>query len=283
MNKIINEEIEFSFLDIVELALKQKKKIFVVTTLFFLLSIFYSFKLEDQYESYAILKVSDKNSFNQSQMGISSSLSNLGLLTGTSSHNNSAALAIETLKSKDFFDHLIENEIFLDLMLDNKNSFSYEELHNIFLRDLDISNNKANNTTRISIHNNSAESSYKLLKYVIKSLNNYIRDKEVKKSDSQILFLEEKLLKTQHPDIRSIIAELIESNIRDSMISANSDEYVFIYIDSPRIPENKSLPNRSLIVLIVTLLSFISSTLMFICIGIFKKYKHNWVLFKNEK
>ena len=273
MNKILYEEIEFSLVDMLKLALKQKKKIFAVTILFFLLSIFYSLKLEDQYESYAILKVSDKNSFNQSQMGISSSLSNLGLLTGSSSYNNSAALAIETLKSKDFFDHLIENEIFLDLMLDNKNSYSYEELHNIFLRDLDISNNKANNTTRISIHNSSAENAYKLLKFVIKSLNNYIRDKEVKKSDSQILFLEEKLSKTQHPDIRSIIAELVESNIRDSMISANSDEYVFIYIDSPRIPENKSLPKRSLIVLMVTLISFLSSTLLFICIGIYNKHK----------
>lgn len=281
MKSNVAENIEFSFIDIMKLALKQKKKIVFFTIFCFFLSTYYSLNLKDQYEAYAILEVSDKNNYNQSQMGIS--LSNLGMLSGSGSLNNSAALAIETLKSKDFFDHLITNENFLDLMLDNKNSFSYEELHNIFLRDINVSSNKANNTTRISMYNFSAENSYKLLKFVIKSLNNYIRDKEVERFDNQTLFLEEKLFKTQHPDIRLIIAELIESNIQKSMISANSDEYVFIYIDSPRIPENKSLPKRSLIIFIVTLLSFICSTILFICLGVFNIYRQYSAAYENEK
>jgi uncharacterized protein involved in exopolysaccharide biosynthesis len=275
MNEIIKDTPnEFSFLDLISLAMVVKYRIIIFTFFLTIGSAFYAFNLKDQFESFAILEASSKYNINQPQSAITSSLGSLGILAGAGSANNSTLLAIENIKSKDFFDILLLNESFISDLLDGKrNIYSYEQLHSIYLNNLKISNNKATSTTRIGFSNTSAQKSFKLLSFIIKSLNDYIRDKELKTSESQILFLEERLTKTQNSDVKLIIASLIESNLKKSMISENSDEYVFTYIDSPRIPENKSSPKRTIIILLTFLLSFIASLLFFVCLEIFKNYK----------
>ncbi len=269
MNNFEANEKEFSILDFVQIAFTLKKKIFFSVAITLTLTLFYIFLMEDEYESYAVLISSNKDSVNQNSFSnFSSGLSALSFIQGNSMEDDLTIVALETIESKDFFEVLISNNIFANLL--NKNDLTFEQKHAYFLSKLNVNSNTESSTYRVGFFSNSSEKAYKIMKIVISSLNNYIRDKEVKKASDQITFLEDTLNKTQNPDIRIIISSLIRSNIQKSIISEKSNEYVFTYIDSPRVPENKSRPKRSLILLISLIASFIVSTIILVCIDLFK-------------
>ena len=274
MNTNKEEFIEFSLLDFIKIGIKRINSVFLITFFITLSMTIYLYSLDDKYESYAILEVSDKSNLNQAQSGLSS-LGGLGALTGLADTDNTTTIALEIIKSKDFFDYLINSsENFISQMLDgNKKSYSYEDLHRIYLSNLSILNNKTSKTTRLGFTSTSAENSYNLIQYIIKSLNNYIRDKDVKYSEGQILFLEERIAKTKNPDVKSIISTMIESNLRKAMIFENSDQYMFSFIDSPRVPEKKSSPKRLIIIFLTLILSFIFSFILFAIFEIFKPHR----------
>ena len=56
-------------------------------------------------------------------------------------------------------------------------------------------------------------------------------------------------------------------------MSEQSNEFVFTYVDSPRIPENKSKPKRTLTVLLSAFASVILFSLIFIGIDLFRNLK----------
>ncbi len=262
-------------MDFLEIIIKLRFKIASCVLVTFLLSTVYALTIEDEFESFAILIPSNKNGMNKSYLSdFSSGLGALSFLQGGSAEDNQTKTAIETIKSKDFFEALSEDENFLKLFLnDKKDELTFEQKHNLFNSKLDVSSNNSSGTYKIGFLNTSPENSYKLVSFIIKSLNDYIRDKEVKKSSDQIIFLEETLNKTQNPEIRNIISSLIGSNLQNLMISEKSNEYVFTFIDSPRIPENKSKPKRTLIVLFSVISSFIFFALVFICIDLYSNIK----------
>lgn len=271
MNTNKEEFVEFSLLDFINIGIKKINNVLILTFFISSLSAIYLYTLDDKYESYAILEVSDKSNLNQAQSGLSS-LGGLGALAGIADADNTTTIALEIIKSKDFFDYLINNsEAFISQIVDgNEKSLSYEDLHKIYLSNLSISNNKTSKTTRLGFTSTSAKNSHDLIQFIIRCLNNYIRDKDVQYSEDQILFLEERIAKTKNPDVKSIISTMIESNIRKAMIFENSDQYMFSFIDSPRVPEKKSSPKRLIIIFLTLILSFIFSFILFAIFEIFK-------------
>ena len=268
MNNHQTKEKEFSILDFVRIAFTLKKQIFLSVLITLSATLFYVLSMDNEFESYAVLIPSNKDSINQNNFSnLTSGLNALSFIQGGSMEDDLTTIALETIKSKDFFEVLISNEVFTNLL--NKSNLTFEEKYTYFIGKLNVTSNISSSSYRISFSNNSPETAYNVITIVISSLNNYIRDKEVKKASDQILFFEDTLNKTQNPDIRIIISSLIRSNLQKSIISDNSNEYVFTYIDSPRIPENKSRPKRSLILLISLIASFIVFSIIFVCIDLF--------------
>ena len=274
MNAGLDHEKEFSLIDCIKIVFKERFKISICVGIISLLTAGYTLTVDNEYESFAILVSSDKNEINSGQMSsLTSGIGALSILQGNVSENNLTTIALETIQSKVFFENLLLNKDFYSLFIGEENNLSFEQRHRAFLGQLNVVSDPPSPFHRVGFLSTSPEDSFKLVSIIIKDLNNYIRDKEASKASNQIEFLEKVLVKTDNPEIKEIVSSLIRSNIQKQMMSEQSNEFVFTYVDSPRIPENKSKPKRTLTVLLSAFASVILFSLIFIGIDLFRNLK----------
>ena len=69
------------------------------------------------------------------------------------------------------------------------------------------------------------------------------------------------LEKTNEKEIKDLISRLIESKLKVQMLANVNDNYIINVIDAPFVPEKKSEPRRSRIVLISLIIGFILTSL----------------------
>ena len=108
----------------------------------------------------------------------------------------------------------------------------------------------------ISFSHQSPFFSYDFLKLIISEVNSELRLKDLKDSNESLEYLHTMLNKTSDTDLRKSISNLIESQIKVQMLANIRDDYAFSAIDEPFLPEDKSSPNRILIVLTGLLFGF---------------------------
>ena len=72
----------------------------------------------------------------------------------------------------------------------------------------------------------------------------------MKEADLSIQFLSLEAKKTNSETLRSLFYALIKSNTEKKMLAYSRPDYVFRVIDPPIIPEKKSYPSRSLIIIV---------------------------------
>ena len=73
-------------------------------------------------------------------------------------------------------------------------------------------------------------SSKKILDLVISKLNSSILQRQMIESSNSIDFLQEKLLLTNVPEVKSAIADLIKNHTRRLMISSINDQFVLKFL-----------------------------------------------------
>ena len=92
-----------------------------------------------------------------------------------------------------------------------------------------------------------------------------MREIDKKNAEKSINFLKETSKTTSIKSIQEAISKLLEIQMQTLMLASSNEEYIFKVIDSPRIPEIKSSPDRALICIIGTLLGlFLSSIFVLI-------------------
>ena len=95
-----------------------------------------------------------------------------------------------------------------------------------------------------------------------------LKEEDLKNAERSLDYLIKQLDKTQQKDLRESINNLIEENMKIKML-ANIDEYYLIKpVDPAYIPEFKSYPSRTLMVILAS----ISGFLLIICYFIFREY-----------
>lgn len=89
---------------------------------------------------------------------------------------------------------------------------------------------------------------------LVAKLNQHIRQKDISEAQKSIHYLEQQIQKTNIVRTKEILYGLLEKHIQTISLAEIRDEYAFTIIDPAVVPEEKSKPKRSLIVLAGTLL-----------------------------
>ncbi len=278
-----------SFKEIFQETIKNWK--ILVSTFIFLsiVSIFIALLLPQYYKSDALIRVN--GSTNSSMQGLIDrfgsalpGMSSLMLRSGADSQNI-RPLVIDTLKSKTFLNFFLSKYDFLpDIMAVKKydqksrtiiydsdiydsvqkkwtrkpsgrrlSKPSYIEAHKVLnTKIMDVSMDADNGFIRISIEHKSPEFALLFLSNYIKEADSFFRQKDLDDANSSLEFLNKKIPNLGFADIKKSASDLYKTNLNKKMIAEIKEYYLLEVIEEPFLPEKKSWPQRSLVVILIT-------------------------------
>lgn len=294
---------EIDLIELFKIIWQGKLKIFIFTFLASILSVFFSLSLPNIYTSDA--KLASVSSDESSLNNISKQLGGLASFAGVSLGSGQAdktSLGLEVLKSRQFFNTLITNYDFLvPLMASNgwdseTNSLvfnsdiynaktkkwtepigdtgpSIQEAHQLFLKKINISQDKLTGIINVSIEHYSPFIAKYWLESIIKEINEITRIEDIDKAKRSIKYLNKEIESTKIADVKVGLNNLVENQIEKIMIAQATPEYLFKVIDPPIAPEKKSAPSRAFICILGFLLGGILGMIYVLFNFYFKKYK----------
>lgn len=291
-----SDEIELSEL----LSAIWNRKIFIclVTSFFSIVSILYALSLPNIYTSHALLKSAENSSSSSGLLSQYSGMASLaGISLGSSGSSDKSLEAIERIRSYTFFSKFLLPEIsYQDLVAvkdweRSTNTLVYDEevfdsnstkwLGTVSPQDayktyndmISIYQDKKTFFVSISIKHYSPNIAKEWVDLIVNKINSSMRDEEKVTTLKSIEFLNEQIQKVNFLEVRQSIASLQENQMKSLMLIESNSDYIFKTIDSSIIPEKKSEPKRSLIVIIATILGFFISLVVVLILHIMKKSK----------
>ena len=138
---------------------------------------------------------------------------------------------------------------------------SAQDGHRAFIKIFKAGMDELTGFIEISIKHQSPFFAKKSLDHVIQSINTLYKEETQKRSSTSLLFLNDKMARTNSSEIKSSLAFLIQKQTQTLMMTEENENYVVTAIETPFVSEKRSEPNRILIV--------ITSTLIGLVLGIF--------------
>ena len=291
-------------IDNVILILKKRWKVFLSLNLTVLIcGFFYIKNLDNIYISQAILT---PNNYDLSESAsISSSFSGLSSLAGLNMSKTSVSSTdkgIQLLKSLDFFSYIQERKDIKPLLFAVKswnprnNLLTYDEslydankkewirrvsfpkkvipsdqeAYKKFLDDFNVNRDKSTGLIILSYSHKSPHVAQEILLTVIQYINHMIKEKERDRLLRSIDYLNLKLLERSPVEVRDALSRLIESQTKSLMLLEVDSEYFLRTLDSPVVPEDKYLPNRKNMMLLLLMVSFLFNGMILVGLNIIK-------------
>lgn len=134
---------------------------------------------------------------------------------------------------------------------------SAQEGHKAFMKIFKASIDDLSGFIMLSIEHESPFIAQMWLDGAIKSINALYKEETQKRSTASLLFLNEKMARTNYSEIKSSLAFLIQKQTQTLMMAEENENYIVTPIEVPFVSEQKSGPNRFLNVIFGTLLGFI--------------------------
>lgn len=292
-------ENEIGILELISFFWKKKLFIFLVTLLITSISVLYSLSIPNTYTSKALLMPSNSNSSISSKMGDLASFSSLAGISLPKTEVSKSEEAIQRIKSYEFFSSSFMPYIKLENLLAVKrwnaltNSITYDkkifdEANNKWVRVakssrkskpslqeafkeyrniLYINQDKKTSFVTISINHQSPYISKAWVDIIVNKINQSMRESEQSQAKKSISYLSTAQQSTNIQSIKEVSSLLLEKEMQTLMLTSSNEDYIFKTIDSPIIPEEKSAPNRKIIVLAAIFIGFMLS-----CIILFFQY-----------
>jgi uncharacterized protein involved in exopolysaccharide biosynthesis len=270
----------------------EKWLIIGITSAAAVISIVVSLMMTEVYRAEAILAAADTE---QGTGGLAAQFGGTASLLGVNiggSGGNTISNAIATLRSRQFIGRFInENNLLVPLFASSwdkseQRSVIDEKIYNTargewvlqsgapsgldayraFSAILTVDGPDRQNslvTVAISWHNPVEAAEW--VNRLVAALNQEIRMRDINEANNAIRYLSQQLETTQLVDMQRVFYQLIESQTRTTMLADIREEYLFRVIDPAVAPDNKILPNRTLILIIGSVLGlFISIFLVLI-------------------
>ena len=289
---------EIGLLDILNPILLSKKFIYILTSIFAILSIIFSLSLNNIYTSQALLI---PTSVRDSNLPTNTLASLAGIDVGSPTPDYNIAIAF--INSKKIVRQLIKHESFLpDLMASKKwdtktSSMIYhddiydyknkkwirdvslpyqkipseQEAFQLFSKQVNISLDKKKKLITVSVEHMSPMVAKQWTQWVIDEANLMVATLAIEDAENSIDYLKNQINQTPYAELRTMFFELIQQNTQNMMLAKVNKQYALTIIDPPLIPETKSKPMRSMIVIFGTLFGGILS----IIIVLLRKYGFN--------
>ena len=285
-------------IDLLELfyALWDGKWIIVsLTTFASIAGVIYSLSLPNIYESRALLVPANSAS------GISGALRSYGGLAGlagigfpSSRDQGNSAEAIKKIPTLSFFENNILTNIYLpDLMAfeswnSEKNTVSYDKnvydnksktwiandsdpmqkipsiqkSFKAFKSKLSLVVDDRTGFVTISIKHQSPYIAKQWVELVVDEVNSFYRQKDKSESEKATRYLNQQISMTSLSEIKEVLAQLLQEEIKKLTLIEANKFYVFDYIDPPAAMEQKVDPSRALICIISAILGGILSLVL---------------------
>ena len=267
-----------------------KLTIALVTALSAVISVSVALNLPNKYTSEALLAPRAEGGVGGGLGQLASRYGGLASLAGINigglGQGGKTAIAIEMLKSREFFGEYLYDHVLVDLMAaeswdrasdksildpsiydsasltwvrDVSPEFqikpSVQEAHDDFVESsLSVSEDKQTGFVTVAITHYSPSVARDWVLLIVNGVNDAVRARDVEEAENSIAFLNEQRQKTSLVSLTEVFAELIEQQTKTVMLAAASEEYVFQIIDPPVAPELKSEPRRALICILGVLL-----------------------------
>jgi uncharacterized protein involved in exopolysaccharide biosynthesis len=251
--------------------------------------------LPDIYRAQALLAPNDQEG-SGGLSGLASQYGGLASLAGISlsrGQPDKTALGLEILKSRKFISEFIERHDLLvpliaakgwdsetgELIIDpddydtvssewvrgvrppKKVVPSMQEAYEEFEKVLSLSQDKNSRFVTLAISHYSPEVAKQWVDWLIEDINSTIMQKDVAEAEQAIEYLNKQIESTALSDLRSVFFGLIEEQTKTVMLAKVSDEYLLKTLDPAVAPEERSKPNRILIVILGTILGFMISVI----------------------
>ena len=275
-----NDPNELNIVDLLQAAMSSRKFIILFTSFFTIFAVLYSLSLDNIYSS--SYQLSYTSSFSNQE---NSSLSILTKLASNESQmDSSGKFVIERMRSRDFFKIFHEDDIFLKNLMAydsfdiSKSSDSYisdeyntQNIKNQWVNgrpsllnahkefidsNFEIGLDRENGIITLTIFHESPYIAKEWADRLLKEINLYISNIDKTKAQNAYNFLINKLQESTTVEIRKSISALMEKELNTLMLSEVLDNYVFDIIEHAAVPEQKILPQRSIVVLTYFIASF---------------------------
>ncbi len=272
---------------------RAKYLIIFISFLFSFLIALYSLTLPNQFKSNAVLVGVDSPSSGAPNLSQFQGLAEMAGVSLPGASSSKTDLTLLTLRSRDFFKQFYADEKFLINLFAidsyDKNSQkiildtniykdgewlnptgdnakpTFDTTYNKFFGEhFKLDYDSFSGTVYMSVEHQSPLIAQKWLQDVIKKINTYSKEKDVLEAKKSLEFLSIKLVETNINDLQKGISNLMLQQIQKVNLSEMSDEYALKIVDSPSLPEKKSSPYRSWMVVMGALVGFLSSLLLVI-------------------
>lgn len=282
-----SEENELNLLEIYKVLLENKNMILLTALIFFIVAALYSLSIPNVYTSHSQLTAVEGSGSSAQSSKLGGLASIAGISLGSSGAQDKGTFAVETIKSRDFFRHLLTFEnigplIFAPSYNSKTNQTivdpkAYDTLLKKWIIDqpsflnsyyqyremLTIYQNKAG-FVHIAIKHQSPLFAADFLSLIIAEVNNLTRERDLLESESSLQYLYLQLEDTKVSDIRLAINQLIESQLKKTMLANVREHYLLQPLDTAYIPEIKSSPQRRSMSLLSALAGFLLSIMYYL-------------------
>lgn len=288
-NELLNDEIDIKRL--FKIIIDGKKFIITLTAIFSIIAVIYSLSLSNIYQSTALLSpVGDKNS--SQGVGNISGLANLAGLSISSQSGSNSTKAVTKMETLSFFEESILPNIFLpDLMAVNSwdaksNTVSHKEgvfnstnqkwsetpspqkSYKAFMQKMEVVQSQKTGFVTISFKHQSPYIAKEWTELVVNEINNSFRTNDKLEAEASMNYLNTQMAQTSYTEIKQVVAQLLKQKMQQLALIEANEFYVFSYLDSPAVAEEKIEPSRSSI----SILGAVFGALLGILIVIIRNY-----------
>ena len=259
---------EISLLDIWEIIYESKFFIVFFTIIFSLGCFFYSFSLPPVWKV-NLMMISPEES--KSNFQSSNNLGNLASLVGITlpQTSNKQQTALAVLDSRIFLeDFIVKNNILKNLYKDDwdKNNDKWKinspeiwSAVNLFKTLTSHKFDPDSGVIIFSLEWEDPELATQWANDLITSLNDFLREEEIKNSESNIFFLEQQAKAVSISNLRLMLDGLILEEIKKITLAKTTKDFAFKVLDPAVIPLERHGPQKRLIVMFGTIIGFIIS------------------------
>ena len=268
----------------------------MVTSIFTLGSLFFAYTAPIKWESSSITIPADS-----SAGAMPAKSSGLAALAGINIAKGSAdpgPKIIATIKSRDFFKHLIKFDGVLENLMafkaydatlnasqfneslfdsdkkawkESKKPSTYQS-YIVYNNSLTVYSPKMSSFVYLNMKHGSPVFARDFLDLIIKEVNELSRQRDLEKSNKSLAYLYEQLKLEQQSDVQIAISQLIESQLKKQMLAQVSSNYSLEIIDSPFISELRASPKRKNILIIGSLIGLFLSLILVLTLHYTNKY-----------
>lgn len=264
-------------------------------------SYFGSLFLEDKFTS-RIVVVSTESNDGPAMLAEYSGIASMAGLDLSEPGVNNKELALEVIKSVDFFERLYEEDLFSAQLMAH---LKYDPVSKVLNFDQDLYN-RQNNTwnlgnngktlkpsliaaygtfhedffkvsdgsqtfIKFAITHNSPYVAEKWVSKIFKEINQILKERDKIEAERSLNFLKDQLSKKNIPVLERTLSYMVQQEMQKLMLAEISEDYVFKIVESPRVPQFPSSPNRNLILILGLLMGTTLSFMIVLILGFYSK------------